>query len=167
MVEAIPGFQDMAMVDGEPVYLFKKVQLLVMELHSRFSKSNRELFHFHDIDDMPTFSDNVIPMALYDLQIIQLSVTNELSLRQIDIVEGLQEDLRTGRETTAERSYIFRAAAVDAREIIVEIAREMPSAKEFIRNMTAGQIDAHLCQIAKQGSTRDLTTFCDPNTIYF
>jgi len=90
-----------------------------------------------------------------------------LSLRQIDIVEGLQEDLRTGRETTAERSYIFRAAAVDAREIIVEIAREMPSAKEFIRNMTAGQIDAHLCQIAKQGSTRDLTTFCDPNTIYF
>src|SRR2546430_17417869 len=113
MVKAIPGFQDMAMVDGEPVYLFKKVQMLAMDLHSRFSKSNPELFHFHDIDEMPIFSDNVIPIALYHLKIIPLSVTNELNPRQIDIIEGLQEDLRTGRETTTERSYIFRAAAVD------------------------------------------------------
>ena len=68
---------------------------------------------------------------------------------------------------TTERSYIFRAAAVDACEIIVEIAREMPNAKEFIRNMTPGQIDAYLWQIAKQGSMRDVTKFCDLNTIYF
>jgi hypothetical protein len=157
----------MAIVDGEPVYLFKKVQLLAMDLHSRFSKSNPELFHFCDIEEIPIFSDNVIPTVLNHLKIIPLSVTKDSTPRQIGILEGLQEDLRTGRETTTERSYIFRAAAVDACEIIVQIAREMPKAKDFIRNMTAEQIDAYLWKIAKQGSTRDVIRFCDPNTIYF
>ena len=167
MAEAIPGFHDTALVDGEPVYVLKKIQLLAMDLHFRFSKSNPELFHFYDIEEIPIFSDNVVPTVLNHLKIIPLLVTKDSTPRQIGIIEGLQEDLRTGRETTTERSYIFRAAAVDACEIIVQIAREMPNAKDFIRNMTAQQIDAYLGKIAKQGSTRDVIRFCDPNTVYF
>ena len=167
MVEAIPGFRDMAMVAGEPVYLLKKIQLLALDLHSRFSKSNPELFDFYDIEEVPIFSDNVIPTVLNHLKIIPLLVTKDSTPLQIDIIKGLQEDLRTGRETTTERSYIFRAAAVDACETIVQIAREMPNAKNFIRDMTAKQVDAYLWQMAKQGSTRDVIRFCDPNTIYF
>lgn len=167
MIEAIPGFRDMAIVDREPVYLLKKIQLLTLDLHIRFSKSNPELFCFYDFDELPIFSDNVIPTILNHLMIIQLSVTEDSSPRQIDIVEGLQEDLRTGRETTKERSYVFRAAAVDACEIIVQTTRGLQNVNSFIKNMTANQLDAYLWQAAKQGSTRNVTRFCDPNTIYF
>lgn len=167
MVEAIPGFRDAALVDGEPVYLLKKVQLLATNLHFRFSKSNPELFHFFDVGEIPICSDNVVATVLNHLKIISLSVTKDSTPRQIGIIEGLQEDLQTGRETTTERSYIFRAAAVDVCEIILQIAQEMPNAKDFIRNMTAQQLDAYLWHIAKQGSTRDVIRFCDPNTVYF
>lgn len=167
MVEAIPGFQDMAIVDGEPVYLFKKVQLLTLDLHLRFTKSNPELFQFYDFNELSIFSDNVIPTILNHLKIIPLSITENATPRQVDIVQGLQEDLRTGRETPMDRSYIFRAAAVDACEMIVQTAKAFPNAKGFIRNMTAEQVDAYLWQMAKHGSKRDVTRFCDANTIFF
>ena len=167
MVEAIPGFRDVGVVDGEPVYMFKKIQLLAMDLHKRFSESRPELFYFHDIDELTIFSDNVIPTMLYHLGIITLSVDSDTTPRQVEIIQGLQEDLRTGRETTVERSYIFRAAAVDACEVMVQKAREKTDLAPFITSMTAEQIDAYLWQIAKKGATRKVTRFCDPNTVYF
>jgi hypothetical protein len=167
MVDAIPGFRDMAIVDEKPVYLFKKIQLLTSDLHLRFSKSNPELFSFYDFDELPIFSDNVVPTILNHLNIIPLSVDLDSTLRQKHLVEGLLEDMRTGRETTMERSYTFRAAAVDACEIIVREAKEFPNANTFIRDMKAGQLDAYLWKIAKLGSTREVTRFSDPNTIYF
>ena len=157
----------MAIVDEKPVYLFKKIQLLTSDLHLRFSKSNPELFHFYDFNELPIFSDNVIPTILNHLKIIPLSVAVDSTLRQRNLIEELLEDLRTGRETTMERSYIFRAAAVDACEIIVREAKEFPNANTFVRNMTAAQLDAYLWQVAKLGSAREVTRFSDPNTIYF
>jgi hypothetical protein len=167
MVEAIPGFRDMAMIEGEPVYVFKKIQVLTLNLHTRFSSSYPELFCFHDIDELPIFSDNVIPTILNHFKILPLSISADAMSRQIDIIKGLQEDLRTGRETTMERSYIFRAAAVDACEIIVKTATELPTLSPSINNMTAHQLDAYLWRLAKQGSNRDIIRFSDPNTIYF
>src|SRR5277367_1497317 len=120
MVEAIPGFWDMALVDGQPAYLFKKIQLLTQDLYERFSTSHPDMFNFYDIDELTIFSDNVIPTILHHLNIIRLDIPDDGTPRQVDIIKGLQEDLRTGRETTTERSYIFRAAAVDACEIILQ-----------------------------------------------
>ena len=157
----------MAQIDTEIVYIFKKIQLLSMDLYSRFSKSNPELFNFYDISDLPIFSDNVIPTILHHLDIISLSIKPDTTARQKEILQGLEEDLKTGRETTMERSYIFRAAAVDACEEIVRIARGMSDVNSFISNMTAEQIDAYLWQVAKKGNMRNIIRFCDPNTIYF
>jgi hypothetical protein len=167
VVEAIPGFRDMAVVDGEPVYLFKKIQLLTQDLYERFSKSQPDIFNFYDIDQLTIFSDNVIPTILHHLNIIRLDVPDDGTPRQIGIIKGLQEDLRTGRETTEERSYVFRAAAVDACEIIVETAKSMPNAPQFLKNMTAEQIDAYLWQLPKKGELRDVIRFSDPNTVFF
>jgi hypothetical protein len=167
MVEAIPGFRDMAVVDGEPVYLFKKIQLLTQDLYERFSKSHPDIFNFYDIDQLTIFSDNVIPTILHHLNIIRLDIPDDGTPRQIGITEGLQEDLRTGRETTEERSYVFRAAAVDACEIIVETAKSVPNAPQFLKNMTAEHIDAYLWQLAKKGELRDIIRFSDPNTVFF
>ena len=160
MVEAIPGFRDMAVVDGEAVYLFKKIQLLTQDLYERFSKSQPDIFNFYDIDQLTIFSDNVIPTILHHLNIIRLDVPDDGTPRQIGIIKGLQEDLRTGRETTEERSYVFRAAAV-------ETAKSMPNAPQFLKNMTAEQIDAYLWQLPKKGELRDVIRFSDPNTVFF
>jgi len=167
MVEAIPGFRDMAVVDGEPVYLFKKIQLLTQDLYERFSKSKPDTFNFYDIDKLTIFSDNVIPTILHHLNIIRFDIPDDGTPRQIGIIKGLQEDLRTGRETTEERSYVFRAAAVDACEIIVATAKSVPHAPQFLKIMTAEQIDAYLWQLLKKGEFRDIIRFSDPNTVFF
>jgi len=157
----------MCIIDNEPVYILKKVQLLASDLYFHFSSTKPELFNFFDIREAPIFSDNVIPTILNHLKIIPLSTPSETNSRQKQVIEELQKDLRTGRPTTRERSYVFRAAAVDACEVIVQRARGMSDGKAFIRAMTAGQLDAYLWQIAKQGETRDITRFCDANTVYF
>jgi hypothetical protein len=163
MVEAIPGFRDIAIVDGEPVYLFKKIQLLTLDLHRRFSASHPELFNFHDIHELTIFADNVIPTMLHHLNIISLSPTEDATPRQVAILRDLNVDLRTGRETSTERSFIFRAAAVDAYGIIVQQVQKMPS----FPTMTTEQLDAYLWKIAKHGPNRGIIRFSDPNTVYF
>ena len=167
MVEAVPGFRDMATVNGEPVYLFRKIQLLTQDLYRRFSKSHPEIFNFYDIGELTIFSDNVIPEVLQHLKIIQLSVPADATPRQVDILQGLQEDLQTGTETTTERSYIFRAAAVDACEIIVETAKTMTNAPPFFKDMTVEQIDVYLRKFPRQGGLTNIIRFSDPNTIFF
>lgn len=157
----------MSLVNGKSVYVFKKIQLLVLDLHTRFSTSHPDLFSFHDIDKLSIFADNVIPTMLHHLNILPLTNSSDTTSRQATILNGLQEDLRTGRETTTERSFIFRAAAVDACEIIVQIAKDMSDVPPFIKNMTAPELDAYLWQIAKKGATRDVVRFCDPNTVFF
>jgi hypothetical protein len=167
MAEAIPGFRDVAMVNGEPVYLFKKVQLLTYHLHSQFALTHPELFRFQDIENLPIFADNVIPTMLHHLRILPLLMTPELSPRQVEIVTGLKEDLRSGRQTTAERSAIFRAAALDACEQIVEEAKQFPNASAFILELTAERLDAYLWRLAKTESFTNITRFCDRDTIFF
>jgi hypothetical protein len=157
----------MALIDDEPVYLFKKVQLLCMDLYKRFSLKNPELFNFFDIGECPIFSDNVIPTILHHLNIIPLSVPDDATARQRAIIEGLKEDLRTGRETSLQRSFCFRAAAVDVCEIIVRNARGFEGGREWVREMTAEQVDAYLWQIAKEDGMRDVIRFCDTNTVFF
>lgn len=157
----------MALVDGRPVYLFKKIQLLTQDLYERFSTSHPEMFNFYDIDELTIFSNNVIPTILHHLNIIRLDIPADGTPRQIDIINSLQEDLRTGRETTTERSYVFRATAVDACEIIVQTAKNSPNAPPFVRNMTAEQMDAYFWQLAKKGILRDIVRFSDPNSIFF
>jgi hypothetical protein len=164
-VEALPAFRDMAVINDEPVYIFKKVQLLCMDLYTRFSSCAD--FNFFDIGECSIFSDNVIPTMLYHLDIIPLCVSDDGTAGQRAVIEGLKEDLETGRETCLERSFLFRAVAVDVCEIIVRYAREFEGGREWVREMTAGQIDAYLWHIAKEDGMRDVIRFCDTNTVFF
>jgi hypothetical protein len=167
IVEALPGFRDMALINDEPVYIFKKVQSLTMDLYKRFSSSQPELFAFYDIRDLTIFADNVIPTILHYLDIIPLAIPEDATSRQRELITELKEDLRTGRETTMERSYILRAVAVDACEIIVRTARGMEGGSGFVKEMTAEQLDAYLWQISKVGDMREIIRFCDLNTVFF
>ena len=163
MVNALPAFRDMAIINSKPIYLFKKIQLLVLTLHNRFHTTYPELFSFHDISSLSIFADNVIPTLLHHLKILPLTLDN-CTPRQRPIISGLKEDLRTGRETTFERSFIFRAAAVDACEEIVRVARGMEG---WIRGISAVEVDAYLWKVGKVGKLRDVVRFSDPNTVFF
>lgn len=157
----------MAIINSKPVYLLKKIQLLVVDLHNRFSTTHPDLFSFHDISLLPIFADNVIPTILHHLRILPLTLPENCSPQQSAIIEGLKEDLRTGRETTFERSYVFRAAALDACEEIVKIAKGMGGAPEWVRGMSAVDLYGYLWKVAKVGMWRDVIRFSDPNTVFF
>lgn len=167
MVSALPAFRDMAIINSKPVYIFKKIQLLVLDLHNRFSSTHPDLFSFHDISFLPIFSDNVIPTMLHHLRILPLTVADSCSPQQRAIIEELKEDLGTGRDTTFERSYILRAAAVDACEEIVKVAQGMKGAPVWVRGMSAVDLDAYLWKVAKVGAFRHVVRFSDPNTVFF
>src|SRR5579859_3337477 len=167
MVSALPAFKDMAIINSIPVYLFKKIQLLVLDLHTRFSTSHPDLFNFHDISLLSIFSDNVIPTMLHYLRIIPLTLPPAATPEQTQLIQDLKQDLCTGRDTTKERSYIFRAAAVDACEEIVKMARSMVDAPEWVRGMKSVDVDGYLWKVAKMPELRDIVRFSDPNTVFF
>ena len=167
MVSALPAFRDMTIIDNQPVYLLKKIQLLVSDLHTRFSLTHPDLFNFNDINSLPIFSDNVIPTMLHHLHILPLTLPATATPQQIQLIQDLKEDLRTGRETTRERSYILRAAAVDTCEEIVQTARRMGELPEWLKGIRSVDVDGYLWKVAKVGELRDIVRFSDPNTVFF
>jgi len=162
MLTALPAFRDMAIINTKPVYLLKKILLLVLDLHTRFSTSHPTLFSFHDISHLPIFADNVIPTLLHHLRILPLTAPANATPTQVQLLQELREDLGTGRATTRERSYVFRAAAVDACEEVVRRARER--GMEGVRSV---DVDGYLWKVAKVGEMRDIVRFSDPNTVFF
>ncbi|KIP08262.1 hypothetical protein PHLGIDRAFT_104507 [Phlebiopsis gigantea 11061_1 CR5-6] len=146
LVRAIPAFQDMAIVDGQPVYCFKKAMLTLHAVALRFGKSPGSTIPIPRTENLPVFSDNVIPSMLVHLGVIDLSTSEpSFGLRDVFPAAGTQEILsqllgdappvpdkesaskkqppREGPILTAEQAFTLRAAAVDACELIVQTAR--------------------------------------------
>lgn len=79
-MRAIPGFQDMALIDGvQPVYIFKKAFFLLFSLHVKLSEPSSESGksvaapRIPDARKLPMFVDNVLPTMLVHLGIVDLS----------------------------------------------------------------------------------------------
>ncbi|GJE95926.1 hypothetical protein PsYK624_121180 [Phanerochaete sordida] len=145
LVKAIPAFQDMALVDGQPVYCFKKAMLTLHAIALRYKDSPSAAVPVPRTDNLPIFSDNVIPSMLVHLGVIDLSTsTPSMGLREIFPSAGNQEALalllgaaptpaeatkgakkqppKEGPVLTTEQAFALRAAAVDACELIVQYA---------------------------------------------
>ncbi|KAL1665929.1 hypothetical protein GGF50DRAFT_51724 [Schizophyllum commune] len=186
IVRAIPGFQDMYDLDGEPVYCFKKALFLIHSVVVRFGSLNPPPFPVPDTSNLPIFSDNVIPSMLVHLGIIDLSAsalqhlfTNARSKVTIDSLlaapsEGKPlpstEPPEEGPSVTAREGYILRAAAIDACEVTVKIARELevPKDLEWINKLTLPDLDAWLWAGAKDRvDYRSLPRFMERNTVFF
>lgn len=89
LVRALPAFQDMAMVDGQPVYCFKKAMLTLHSIALRFGSSSSSnststspegitstnTIPIPRTNNLPIFSDNVIPSLLVHLGVIDLSTS--------------------------------------------------------------------------------------------
>ncbi|EGN99520.1 hypothetical protein SERLA73DRAFT_179571 [Serpula lacrymans var. lacrymans S7.3] len=143
LVRAIPAFRDMAVVDGQPVYCFKKALLLIYAVTIRFGAGRSPTLPIPDISQTPIFTDNVIPSMLVHLGVVDLSNASH-ALSSIFPEANSAEKLNAllGEAPTKDASevklppiegpilipdqaYILRAAAVDACELIVQYARSL------------------------------------------
>ncbi|GBC11949.2 hypothetical protein RIR_jg34805.t1 [Rhizophagus irregularis DAOM 181602=DAOM 197198] len=110
LVRAFPAFRDITKVDGEPVYIFKKAQLLAANLYRHFHSnvnSQTTNFDFSDISDLTLCADNIIPTMLNHFNVINLT-------------SSLKKYFDDGKEiTNIQDASRLRAAAVDACEIII------------------------------------------------
>ncbi|KAG8917417.1 hypothetical protein FRC02_003129 [Tulasnella sp. 418] len=190
LVKAFPTFQDMYIVNDEPVYIFKKALFMIHAIVLRFGSSSS--MPIPDTSNLPIFSDNVIPSMLVHLGVLDLSACSELSSlfpasasldSLLDVAppkeaEGSKRDTKThppveGPILTHSQAYILRAAAVDACELIIEAARNLPESPEDseierIRKMTLPELDGWLWSVAKERADyRDLVRFVERPTVFF
>ncbi|KAF8135636.1 hypothetical protein EV363DRAFT_1321178 [Boletus edulis] len=153
LVSAFPAFRDMAVVDGRPVYCFKKALFLVHGLTLRFGSSSPATFPLPDTTKVPVFSDNVLPSLLIHLGVLDLSGVKDVALRStfpnaatdanVNARLAIPKDTpgmgaavapgtkpkkavpKEGPVLTLDQAFILRAAAVDACEKIVEYAHRL------------------------------------------
>ncbi|KAH7920925.1 hypothetical protein BV22DRAFT_1073174 [Leucogyrophana mollusca] len=195
LVRAIPAFRDMALVDGQAVYCFKKALFLIHAVTIRFGASPSPPFPIPDTSQAPVFTDNVLPSLLVHLGVLDLSEAS-YSLSSVFPDAGSDEKLSTllgvqplpsdvptpstkkappkgGPVLTSAQAYILRAAAVDACELIVEYARAMDTATldddvKWVKDITLPDLDMWLWAVAKdRPDYRKLERFVLQDTIFF
>jgi len=181
------------------VYCFKKALFLVHAIVIRFESSNRLPCQIPDTSQIPVFSDNVLPSILVHLGVIDLSRSTAYGLNtkfpgaadgaRLNSLLGLPPlpsqishtptgtkpkiPLKEGPILTKEQSYILRAAALDACERIVEVARSLaedalPMEQYWIKSITLPELDLWLWAVAKDRTDyRELERFVQRDTVFF
>lgn len=196
LVKAFPALQDMAVVDGQPVYCFKKALFLVHAIKIRFGSISPPPFPIPSTQDNPIFTDNVIPSMLIHLGILDLSqapglntlfpsahseeslqsllgpVPNVISDQQI----SLHTSIKKGPSLSNAQAFKLRAAAIDACGMIISQAHslgvsgpeENQEPPDWIREITLPGLDMWLWSVAKdRPDYRALERFAQRDTVFY
>ncbi|KAL6308188.1 hypothetical protein BKA93DRAFT_603527 [Sparassis latifolia] len=195
-VRAIPAFRDMAVVNGQPVYCFKKALLAIHAIALRFgSAESLSEIPIPRTSELPVFVDNVIPSILVHLGIINLEdSTPSLGLRDLfprgqddstirallsEVPAAPPADTRTTKDQevpkegpvlTSVQAFALRAAAIDAGQAIIATARDLNANEEsyILKQITLPELDAWLWSAAKdRPDWRNLERFVLRDTVYF
>ncbi|KAL0956105.1 hypothetical protein HGRIS_002273 [Hohenbuehelia grisea] len=189
LVRALPAFQDMALVDGTPVYCFKKALFLIHAVVVRFGSISPPPFPIPSTAHIPVFTDNVLPSMLIHLGVIDVSST-PLAKHFPDIESRLEDLLARPPPTpadikkeppaegpilTSDESYILRTSAIDACELIIEVARSLEtsdtntiSAPAWVKEITLPDLDMWIWSVAKdRRDYRALQRFVLRDTVFF
>ncbi|KAJ7502779.1 hypothetical protein B0H11DRAFT_1986295 [Mycena galericulata] len=185
LVRAFPAFQDMAVVDGQRIFCFKKALFLIHAISIRFGSAEPPPFPVPSTSHMPVFSDNVLPSLLIHLGVIDISRSPNLSLLfpHAGSSEQLAALLATAAPGTGDaptlpkdgpvlsttQAYVLRAAAIDACELITAVAHTLhePSL-EWLKDLQLPLLDMWLWAVAKDRTDyRQLERFVVRDTVYF
>ncbi|KAI9485908.1 MAG: hypothetical protein EXX96DRAFT_471901 [Benjaminiella poitrasii] len=152
-VHAFPGLADCYQFPEaqDPVYLYKKAQIIVYHLWFTFREQLPDLFDFKDIDTLTIFSDNVIPTMLAHLGIIEMP-------------KEWQQDIENHLELSVQTATTLRAAAVVACDEIVKVAR---AGLGPVQTMTTGGLDVYLWRVGKVGDYRKVPRLQLRDTVMF
>ncbi|KAJ3749167.1 hypothetical protein DFH05DRAFT_1475723 [Lentinula detonsa] len=184
LIRFIPAFQDCHIVDGRPIYIFKKALFLAHAITIRFGSISSPSFPVPDTSLVPVFADNVLPSLLVHLGVIELSPSPSFQsiLQDVNLspekLQSLLTEMSPERESnvsppnegpavTMDQIYILRAAALDACEMIVEKARELDE-PSWIKDIRYTSLDMWLWSIAKdRADYRRLGRFSLRDTVFF
>jgi hypothetical protein len=167
------------------VYCFKKALFLLHAISIRFGELKPPPFPIPSTNNIPVFTDNVLPSMLVHLGIIELpegsSLTRHFPERNSpDVLESLLQDnpesgsvalketkdVKDGAVLTSSEAYILRAAAIDACEIIVSIAQRLP--EDLYQQLCLADLDMWLWAVAKdRPDYRALPRFVLRDTVFF
>ncbi|KAI6044686.1 hypothetical protein EDC04DRAFT_2561154 [Pisolithus marmoratus] len=198
LVGAFPAFRDMAVIDNQPVYCFKKALFLIHAIVIRFGIRNTPLFQLPNSSQIPVFTDNVLPSMLVHFGVVDLSRSTAHGLHTIfpDAPDNARvasllalppplpnSDSRTGSDSklfpsegpvlNEEQAYILRAAALDACERIIQVARtlhddSLQEDQKWIQTITLPELDLWLWSVAKdRADYRKLERFVLKDTVFF
>lgn len=194
LIRAIPAFRDMAVVNGKPVYCFKKALFLIHAVKIRFGSAASPPFPIPSTAQAPVFTDNVLPSLLVHLGVLDLTGATSHGLDKLfpgaeseDKINALlalppvasqvvAEDTKKtppkdGPVLTNEQAYILRAAAVHACEKIVEFARgdeQLSEEQAWLKDITLPELDIWLWAVAKDRlDYRKLERFVLRGTVFF
>ncbi|KAJ3574660.1 hypothetical protein NP233_g1626 [Leucocoprinus birnbaumii] len=179
LVKAFPAFQDMAIVDGQAVYCFKKALFLIHAITIRFGSISPPPFPIPLTENSPIFTDNVIPSMLIHLGVLNLTQAPGLDalFPSANVDRSLQDLLgpapelkpnsdlplhgavpkapKEGPLVSNAQAFKLRAAAIDACEMIVSHARSISSNGQegdtptWIQEITLPKLDMWLWSVAK------------------
>ncbi|KAF7362058.1 NAD+ kinase [Mycena venus] len=169
LVRAFPAFHDMAVVDGQRIFCFKKALFLIHAVSVRFGSAHPPPFPVPSTSHLPVFADNVLPSLLVHLGVIDISGSPNLStlFPHAGAPEQLAPLLATATPGTGDpktlpkdgpvlstnQAYTLRAAAIDACELITDVAHELndPSL-EWLRDIQLPTLDMWIWAVAKDRS---------------
>jgi hypothetical protein len=176
------------------IYCFKKALFLIHALTIRFGSITPPPFPIPSTTHIPVFADNVLPSLLIHLGVIDLSASPSLSLlfpgagsnEKLTSLLGAcppkssEPELKTvpkeGPILTSNQAYMLRAAAIDACEQIVHVARSLDPASlstggvslEWIKEITLPDLDMWIWAVAKdRPDYRKLERFVLRDSVFF
>jgi hypothetical protein len=150
----LPGLFDKYLFEGEqePLYLYKKAQIIVYHLWFTFKEQLPQFFDFKDIGELTVFSDNVIPTMLAHLGVIE-------------VPKDWQEQINNNQDLSIKQATTLRAAGVVACDDIVKAATTNGIGP--VNNMTTGGLDVYLWRLGKVGDYRKVPRFQLKETVMF
>ncbi|KXN93403.1 hypothetical protein AN958_00329 [Leucoagaricus sp. SymC.cos] len=179
LVIAFPAFQDMAVIEDQPVYCFKKALFLIHAIRVHFGSISPPPFPIPSTKDSPIFTDNVIPSMLIHLGVLDLSEAPDLDAgfpgassrqRLQDLLgpapngqhkaeirpEGTEVQApKEGPILSNDQAFKLRAAAIDACQMVIDQAREFSAegheqeSLSWIREITLPELDMWIWSVAK------------------
>ena len=177
------------------IYCFKKALFLIHAICIRFGSLSPPPFPIPDSTHLPIFSDNVLPSLLVHFRVIDLSSSSLSNLFHSSVSKseeifdallklpppssnsehGKNQSYESGPVVTTDQSYILRASAIDACELIVEAARSLDVNSlgesenlRWINEITLPELDMWIWAVAKdRPDYRALPRFASKDTVFF
>ncbi|KAJ1860304.1 hypothetical protein LPJ73_001430 [Coemansia sp. RSA 2703] len=155
LVGALPSLRDAVEIDGQPVYLFKKAQLMAYDICQRFGKNDSK-FAFPDIDRMTLFADNVVPAMVQHHGLITPC-------------QEIASKIESGKELSLKESTAMRAASIVAAQEVVDYANKNVSTSFKADDVALCQatIDNYWWQEGKEPELRKIKRLVYKQTVYF
>jgi len=175
----------MAVVDGQRIFCFKKALFLIHAISVRFGSADPPPFPVPSTFHLPVFTDNVLPSLLVHFGVIDISGSPNLStlFPHAGSAEHLAPLLATATPGTGDaktlpkdgpvlstnQAYTLRAAAIDACELITQVAHKLDEPSlEWLRDIQLPSLDMWIWAVAKDRSDyRQLDRFVLRDTVFF